>query len=88
MPSIDGNTGKLRMDGDHVAIRQEVLDRLLTRVGTRPFRPTYGTLLRHNSADQRSTIDSVNNALADYPAITEIDYQKVADTLRIGLLHE
>ena len=88
MPSINGNTGKLYPQGSQDAIRQEVLDRLLTRIGTRPHRPTYGTLLRHNSADQQSTIDSVNDALSDYPAIAEIDIQKVADSLRIGLLHE
>ena len=88
MPSINGNTGKLYPSGSHDAIRQEVLDRLLTRVGTRPFRPTYGTLLRHNSADQQSTVDSVNDALSDYPAIIELNIGKIQDSLNIRLLHE
>lgn len=88
MPVIDAQTGKIRQDSDHDAILQILGDRLLTKLGSRLLRPTYGTLIRHANPDQQSTIDTINNALAGYTPVSEIEFRKVADVLNIRLTHD
>ena len=82
MPSIDATTGRLFTDAQVDAgedLRQSVEDRILTPVGGRRHRPSYGSLATDFQRGADDVIFCIEQALASESRVTDLLYI-VADT--------
>lgn len=71
MSSMNAQTGKLFGDtaqGKHDDLRQSVMDRILTPLGSQPWRPLYGSAAyRTGIVGVQAAANSINNALRTGP---------------------
>ena len=73
MSRINKDTGLLFPENSNLALLQSVRDRLMTRIGSRPTRPEYGSLVGRTSPTSIEFENSVRAALASDKGITSLD---------------
>ncbi len=78
MPGIDGLTGRLFTAEQVEAgwdLAQSVEDRILTPLGSRRFRPNYGSLALAGGFGEDRVRPSIERALSGDPRITDVRFR-------------
>lgn len=88
MPGIDANTGRLFTDAQVAAgedLRQSVEDRILTHVGDRRHRPSYGSLATDFGRSPEDVIPSIRQALAGDGRITDVAITETGGSIEVAV---
>ena len=83
MARIDKDTGLLLPENSDQALLQSVRDRLMTRIGSRPQRSEYGSLVGRANPNSNELSDSIRDSLSSDQLINSIQISLLQDRLSV-----